>query len=281
MNPLDDIPYLGSGLGYRYEMREETLAHKSEIDFVEVITDQFIANPLQRDRLAWVCDHFTVIPHGVGLSIGSSDGVDETYLRQIRDVSDVTGSPYYSEHLCQTRAPGLEIGHLSPLWFSEGVLDQVIDSVNRVQDVLGKPLVLENVTYVFDVPNPEIPQVEFFNRLVDATGCGVLLDLTNVYINSVNHDHSAIGFLESMPLDHVVQIHLAGGYWAHDLLIDSHSESVADQTWDLLDELMKRTTIKGAILEHDSNFPDDFSELTHQLDRARQAMTPSRQSVPA
>lgn len=264
-----NIPHLGSGLGFRSALKQKIIEAKEEIDFLEIISDNFIGPEADLETLEEICSHFPVIPHSVGLSIGSADGVDETYLQKIRDVSDITGSPYYSEHLCHTRAPGIDLGHLSPLWFTEEMLQHTISNVHRVQDTLGKPLILENVTYLFAIPEAEMSQAAFFNRLVDATGCGVLLDITNIFINALNHGHDAIGFLEAMPLDRVVQLHLAGGFWSEDLFIDSHTQPVQEESWNLLDELLKRTSISGVVLEHDGDFPDEFSILTDQVARAR------------
>lgn len=272
MDSLNTIPYLGSGLGFRKELMQETLKARASIDFLEIITEDFMGNNLNRDTLEEICDHFPVIPHGVGLSIGSADGVDEAYLRQIREVSELTKSPFYSEHLCQTRAPGINLGHLSPLWFTEEVLRTTIDGVHKVQDTLGKPLVLENVTYMFSIPHADMPQAEFFNRLVDATGCGVLLDVTNIFINSLNNEVDSITFMEAMPLDRVVQVHLAGGLWTGDVFSDTHTYPVQEESWVLLEELLKRTAIKGTLLERDGNYPDAFSDLTDQVARARALM---------
>jgi len=251
---------------------QETIDARESIDFLEIVTENFMGGSAKLDLLAEVCDQFPVIPHGVSLSIGSADGVDKDYLREIRKVSEVTQSSFYSEHLCQTRAPGIDIGHLCPLWFSEDLLQTTIDSVNRVQDVLGKPLVLENVTYLFSIPNADFSQAEFFHRLVDATDCGVLLDITNVFINSLNHDAGAVDFLEAMPLDRIVQVHLSGGFWRGEIFSDSHTRPVQQESWDLLEELLKRTTIKGAILEQDGDYPDAFSDLTDQVAHARTLM---------
>ena len=168
-----------------------------------------------------------------------------------------------------TRAPGIDIGHLSPLWFTETVLDITIENVRRVQDYLGKPLVLENVTYPFDIPRADMTQPEFFGRLVEASGCGILLDVTNVYINSVNHHFDPVEFLKNMPLDRVVQVHLAGGFVKDGVMIDGHSEVVDEQSWSLLDTLVSLVPVRASILEHDANFPEQISVLLSQVTRAR------------
>lgn len=269
------IPSFGSGLGYRREIRDALAVQPRAVDFLEILTDQFIADERQHRELGEICATFVTIPHGVGLSVGSSSGLDLAYLRAIKRVSDLTGAPYYSEHLCMTRAPGIDIGHLSPMWFTEEILGDTIRNVTQAQDYLEKPLVLENVTYLFDVPNSEIAQADFFRALVQATGCGILLDLTNIYINAVNHGEDAVAFLDAMPLEHVVQVHLAGGYWADGILIDGHSEPVQEESWSLLEELTRRIPVRACIIEHDSNFPPGAGILFEQVKRARQIQTRS------
>lgn len=275
---LSTIPYLGSGLGFRRDMKQEIFDARESIDFVEIITDQYAdEDPRRLQELEEVCDLFQVIPHGIGLSVGSTGPLSAAYLRRIKRISDLTGSPYYSEHLCLTRAPGINIGHLSPLWFTETVLENTINNVSWVQDTLGKPLILENVTYAFDIPNGDLPQTEFFNRLVEATGCGVLLDVTNIFINATNHHYDPVTFLENMPLDSVVQVHLAGGFWKDDRLIDGHSEPVQEESWNLLQLLAAKTEVRACILEHDVNFPDTITPLVQQVNRARKIINQNRQ----
>ena len=270
--PRGATPVLGSGIGYRRELREAILAASDTLDFLEIVTDQFIGDPARLRELEELCETFTVVPHGIALSIGS-ERLDEGYLREIKRVSDVTASPYYSEHLAMTRAPGIDVGHLSPVWFTETVLRNTVHNVHRVQDFLGKRLVLENLTYPFVIPGATMRETEFFRRLVEATGCGVLLDVTNLYINSVNHHVDPLNFLKEMPLGDVAQIHLAGGYCVDGVMIDGHSEPVDDGSWRLLEALAGLTTVKASILEHDANFPDDVSALLDQVERARRIIT--------
>src|SRR2546421_7777724 len=138
-NRVTALPFLGVGLGYRQALHEGIFAFKDEIDFLEVITEQYTYKVDGRDKLESICEHFQVIPHGVSLSIGSMTPLDREYLRVVKQISDLTRTPYYSEHLCMTSAPGIETGHLSPLWFTEETLQNAISKVSQVQDYLGKP----------------------------------------------------------------------------------------------------------------------------------------------
>ena len=264
---LSMIPHVGVGLGYRSELRSGILANRERIDFLEIIADNYLREPGALASLEELCTLFPVIPHGVDLSIGSVMPLEPAYLQGIKRVSDLTGSPYYSEHLCMTRVPGRDIGHLAPLWFTEGLLKHVTERVLRIQAYLGKPLVLENVTYMLEIPSP-LTQAEFFHRLVERTGCGILLDLTNVLINATNHHFDAEAFVQQMPLDHVVQIHLAGGYWSHGWLVDGHSTLVPPEVFDLLAKVAPRCLVQNVIFEHDAQFPT-MRAFLEQLDHAR------------
>lgn len=268
---ISALPSLGFGLGYRPELREGILAYREQIDFLEVLADNYLARPGAHEEIEELCTWFPIIPHGVNLSIGSVLPVDRIYLQGIKRICEITHAPYYSEHLCMTRVPGRDIGHLSPLWHTEESLHQVIHNVATVQDILGLPLVLENVTYFLEIPHGTMCQTEFFSRLVEATGCGVLLDVTNVWINAANHHFDPEAFLEQMPLDHLVQVHLAGGYWRGGWLVDSHSERVSDEMFALFHRLVSQCRVKGVIFEHDQHFPP-MNVLLAQLGRVREIM---------
>lgn len=269
---LSSIPFVGSGVGYRGEIRDGIWEHREAIDCVEVITDRYTESPAFSSELEELRGAFHVIPHGIGLSIGSPE-VDMAYLEEVRRVTRLTRATYYSEHLCMTRGPGIDIGHLAPLWFSEEVLANTIANVDRVQGYLGLPLILENTTYPFVIPDADMSQTEFFHRLVKATGCGILLDITNVRVNAVNHGFDPVDFLDQMPLDHVVQLHTSGGYVGTDGdMIDGHCRTPDDEVWRLIEAFAARAQVKGSILEHDEAFPDDFSLLLNTVTRTREVL---------
>jgi uncharacterized protein len=271
-NAIASLPFLGSGIGYRAQIRQQVLDAAAAIDFVEIITERYTTQPSLWRDLEMACERFPVIPHGVSLSIGSAQPPDTHHLRAIKRVSDRTRSPYYSEHLALTGVPGIDLGHLSPLWFTEASLAVVARNVRQVQDTLEKPLVLENVTYHFELPLSQMSQAEFFHRLVAATGCGLLLDVTNIHTNATNHHFDPLAFLESMPLDVVVQVHVAGGFFHDGLLIDGHCAPVAEESWRLLKALAARTAVRGVLLEHDDRFPE-FPVLLDQVARARRILS--------
>ena len=265
---LADIPALGSGLGYRAAIGDQIQNARADIDVVEIISEQYVGNQARIEQLRMLADAYPLIPHGLGLSVGTLGPLSTEQLAAIEQVSDATKAPYYSDHLCMTQVPGIDIGHLTPLWYCPEVLTASIERVNAIQDFIGKPLILENITYTFDIPNGQISEAEFFHRLTEATGCGILFDLTNLYTNSVNHRFDPAEFMDEMPLGSVVQVHLAGGEWHDRRLIDSHSEAVPEAVWTLFSRLCRKTSVKGVILEQDTNL-GDFATLISQVKRAR------------
>ncbi len=269
---IDQIPFLGSGIGYRRQIGKELIAHSASIDFFEIVSEQFLNRPADLEELEELAERAQCIPHGLGLSVGSAEPAPAAYLSSIRELIQITGAPYYSEHLAITHVPGIEIGHLSPIQRTQEALDITVQNVNRAQDMLGVPLILENVTYQFEIPGAEMPEPAFLTEVTERTGCGMLLDVTNLRTNSVNHKFDPLKMLNDLPLSQVVQIHLAGGYWDGDTLIDGHCAEIEEGTWTLLDALLERTPVRGSILEHDIDFPSDVNVLINQLGRARGAL---------
>lgn len=272
MNALNEIPYYGSGIGYRPELAQSIQESAESIDFVEVLADRYIAEVTALPELREIASEIPVIPHGTRLSLGWAGKVDREYLAGMRRVIDVTGASYYSEHLSMTSVPGIDLGHLSPIPYSDELLRVLIGKVNIIQDALDRPLVLENLTFVVRFPGSQYTEAEFLHRLTQATGCGLLLDLTNLYINATNFGFDPYDAIAAYPLGSVVQVHLAGGAWKEQRLVDSHSQLVPEPVWRLLEYLTPRTQLRAALIEHDQSFPE-FPLLLSQISRARQILT--------
>ena len=269
---LNNIPFLGSGIGFRRQISKQILNNAKNIDFLEVITEHYIDVPLAKiEELRDISKRFIIIPHGIDLSIGTDMPLDREYLDKVLGVLQLVNPPYYSDHFCFTKVPGLNIGHLTPLWFTKRTVEVVVKKIKKLQKILKIPIVLENITYVIDIPNADMSQEEFINRIVDKTNCGLLLDVTNVYTNSINHRFDPKKFIDRLPLENVVQLHLAGGYWDNGILIDSHSEPVVEEVWMLVEYICKKVLVKATLLEHDSNFKS-FDTLLNQLGRAREIL---------
>ena len=212
--------------------------------------------------------HFPLIPHGLGLSLGSAEGVDEIYLEKFANLVEDVEPEWFSDHICFTKAGGIDIGHLSPVPFTNESLQILIRNIQQVKTVIKFPLILENITYMFRYPFAEMDEAEFLTKLLNETDCGLLLDVTNLYINSVNHKYDWRKFLDKLPLERIVQLHFVGGHKHKDYLIDSHSQKTQNEIWEVFREVCQRWEIKGAILERDENFPP-FTEILEELQMAR------------
>lgn len=266
MNKIDSS--VSFGIGYRHEIKDWIFANKNKIDCVEIIAESYF-HYKNFDELQELCNHFKVIMHGVELSLGSTH-IDEHHLRAVKSLLDITNCTYFGEHLSITNFQGLSFGHLTPVWYTEENLKIVSENIKMAQDYLKTTIVLENIFYLFEIPNNSMSEEEFFCRLIEITGCRLLLDLANVTANAHNHHFNPYTYIDAMPLQKLVQIHLAGGSITNDqLIIDSHNNLVAEDTWNLLRYLKSKTPVENVILEYDKDFPEDLDVLMHQLDLAR------------
>jgi uncharacterized protein len=262
-------PYLGSGLGYRPSFRAELFAHRSHVDFLEIIADHYFdAAAEQRAELDLLAAHFPIVPHGLDLSIGSAEGIDLRYLEKLAALIDRLDPPWWSEHLCFTKAGGLSIGHLAALPYTREAIDTVARNVETVRRYIKAPLLLENIAVIVTIPGSEMSEAEFVSRTLEATECGWLCDVANLYANAVNHGADLDVHFERWPWDRLVQIHYAGGRWKNRFLIDSHDCATTESVWTLLARVVARASIQGLILERDENLPP-FQELLVEVGRAR------------
>jgi uncharacterized protein (UPF0276 family) len=264
------LPVLGAGLGFREPYRADVLLNGDEADFLEVIADHYLdAAPEKLRELDLLAERYTLIPHGLNLSLGSAEGLDPDYRDALLGLVRRLDPPWWSEHVAFTRAGGVEIGHLAPLPFNREALDVLATNIAEVQDRTETPLILENITYAFALPGSELEEADFLAALVERTGCGLLLDLANLHINAVNHHFDPFTFLGHLPLDRVVQLHFAGGHQEGELLVDSHSAPAPPEVWALLDHILAHAPVKGVVLERDEQLPP-FDRLLEEISRVRQ-----------
>ncbi|HEV2374531.1 MAG TPA: DUF692 domain-containing protein [Streptosporangiaceae bacterium] len=274
---MHDMPHLGVGLGYRVPLHDDILSNTGRIDFLEFISDHYLYTPAEKaDRLAALGETFPLVPHGVGMSIGTAEEPNPDYLRRLAKVLDLVGAPWYSDHLSFTRVPDTDVEQLTPLWFTHESLATVCRNVRQVVKAIpSKQLLLENITYYFPLPGNEMTEAEFLTRVLEDTDTGLLLDVNNVWVNSVNLGFDPYEFLDSIPLERTVQIHLAGGRWVKDMLVDTHSAPVHETVWEMLGYVLDRAPVKAILLEWDQDYPE-FSVLLDHLDRARAMLRESQ-----
>lgn len=261
---------LGLGIGWRPELAGYTLA-REDLGFVEVIAESVRPSEAVPMSLRLLRDRgVEVIPHGVGLSLGSAHRPDPSRLAHLARVVDLFAAPLVSEHVAFVRAGGLEAGHLLPTPRTHVMLDILTENVAITQRALPVPLALENPASLFEWPGAELTEPEFLGELVRRTGCLLLLDLANLHVNAENHGFDPEGYLDRLPLDHLAYVHAAGGREHDGLLHDTHS----DPLWPAVDRLVlslaRRASIPGLLLERDDRFPRP-EHLDRELDRLRSA----------
>lgn len=266
-------PSLGVGLGHRPQLHDLTVAHRDEVDWLEIITDRYLHAPAALEQLRGLRDEFTLVPHGLEMSVGSDEPLDEEYLNAVRTVADAVDAPWVSDHLCFTRDGGVDLGSLTPVHRTKERARQIAGKAQQVQDTLGRPFLLENIAYYLDLPG-DCGEAEFFCEVLEHCSCGILLDLNNAAVNARNHGFAVEDFLDALPLSRVRQVHIAGCVPVGDaekLQIDSHDDRVSDEVFDLLALLLRKgAPVRGILLERDDGFPEDFQEIVHDLRRARE-----------
>jgi len=260
-------PVAGAGLGLRRALLGP-LEHAdlSGLGFMEVAPENWIGVGGVRGRKlrAWT-ERMPFVCHGLSLSLGAVEPLDETFLRRLRRFLDQHGIRTYSDHLSYCSEHG-HLYDLMPIPFTEEAVDWVAGRIRRVQDLLGQRIAIENISY-YAQPAPELTELEFINAVLERADCDLLLDVNNIYVNSVNHRYDALQFLNGLPAEHVAYIHIAGHYnEAEDLIIDTHGADVIDPVWQLLDAAYARLGPVPTLLERDFNFPP-VEHLLAEVDR--------------
>ena len=262
------LPQLGLGVGLRSVHYEHILAERPRVGWFEVLSDNYMrtkGRPLvYLDRIAAL---YPVALHGVGLSIGSTDPLDFAYLAELKALRDRVGAHWVSDHICWTGVHG-RYGHdLYPIPFTEEALRHVARRVCQVQDYLEAPLVLENPSTYLEFQGSTLGEAEFIAALLEESDAGLLLDVNNVYVNARNHGFDARAYLKQLPLERVVQLHVAGHSQAEGYLADTHSAPVADEVWALLEHALRLGARAPLLVEWDADIPS-FPELERELAKA-------------
>lgn len=268
-DPYGNLPSYGVGLGFRPVHREELFSHRKSVDFLEIIADHYFdPSPPKQAELELLQANFPLIPHGLALSIGSAEGIDDAYLDKFRSIVEQTQPAWCSDHIAFTRAGGIDIGHLTPVPKSRASLGVIRENLKRVQESIQVPIILENITESIRYPDDEFSDAEFLGQICDENQVGLLLDVTNLYINSVNHRFDPLEVVRRLPQDRIIQLHFVGGRFEDGLWVDSHDCATQDEIWQLLEAVLSMISVKGIILERDERIPP-LAELIPELNRAR------------
>lgn len=256
------------GIGYRKEFSKTFLnTDVLQPDFVEVAPENWLGvGGYWKKELKKVLEKYPLYCHGLSLSVGSPEGVDKDFVKQVKQFLEDTQAVLYSEHLTFSKVDNAHLYDLLPIPFTQEAIEGVSENILQVQDILKRPLILENGSY-YTVLEAEMSEADFINEIVSRTGCELLLDVNNVYVNAFNFKYDAEKFIQNMPLNKVKYIHMAGHYKVNDhLIIDTHGEDIIDPVYNLLALAIEKIGKDiPVLLERDFNIPD-LENLQYEID---------------
>ena len=262
------LPNLGLGVGLRNQHFTYLMRNDPQVDWFEIISENFMDNfGYARHVLERIASIRPIVMHGVSMSIGGADPLDWNYLNSLKTLADFVQPKWISDHLCWTGIAHVNTHDLLPMPLTEESLLHVIDRVRQVQDFLERPLVLENPSTYLQFKESTFPEWDFLSELAKETGCGLLLDVNNVYVSGFNHGFDPEHYIRNLPHSSIVQIHLAGPADCGQYLVDTHDQPVPTPVWHLYKLAQELTGGVSTLLEWDANIPD-FPELVAELNKA-------------
>lgn len=272
--PESLFPKLGFGLGLRTPHYQDVLAGRSTVAWFEALSENYMddgGRPIH--QLKKVRADRPIALHGVSLSVGSADPLDQDYLGRLRHLCEVIEPAIVSDHCCWTSIDGQNLHDLMPLPFTEEAVAHISARVLQVQEKLGRRILLENLSTYVGFKHSEMSEWEFMAEIARRADCGLLLDINNVYVNSVNHGFDPLTYLHALPTERIGQIHLAGHSTntlenGQTFLIDTHDEPVCDAVWNLYEDTIGRTGPLNTMIEWDANIPE-YKQLEAEIDKAR------------
>ena len=265
-----------AGAGLKPEHAGDILAGPHRVDFFEIHAENYMgAGGPPHHLLHRICADYPLSVHGVGLSIGGACALDRVHLKRLKHLIDTYQPALFSEHLAWSSHDGVFLNDLLPLPYNEVSLAHVCDHVSQVQDSIGMRMLLENPSTYVVFGNSTMTEIEFLLAVAQRTGCGLLLDVNNVHVSAINHGFDAEAYIDTFPMQHVGQFHLAGFAEDRDssgarLLIDDHGRAVGDAVWELYHQALTRC-LAPTLIEWDNNVPT-FTVLAAEVERARRVM---------
>jgi len=268
MDGFPDFPNLGTGIGLRPPHYADVAAGRAPVDWLEVISENFMVeggNPRRMLRAAR--ERHPVVLHGVSMSLGSMDPLDDRYLEALAALAREVQPAWISDHLCWSSFGGHSAHDLWPLPYTEEALEHVAARVARVQEQLGRRILVENVSSYVTFRHSTLSEWEFLAALAERADCGLLLDINNVFVSARNHGFDPIAFLDGVPVARVGQYHLAGHSDKGTHLLDTHDHPVCDDVWALFRHAVRRLGPRATLLERDDDIPP-LDELCAEAQRA-------------
>ena len=269
MSHSGNFPVQGAGLGLKRALMGP-LAEQSpgQVGFLEVAPENWIGiGGKYSKELRKFTEQYPFVTHGLSLSIGGPTPLDENFVREVRNFMDVHQIKCYSEHLSYCSDDG-HLYDLMPIPFTEEAIKHVVGRIKQVQDILGRRMAIENVSY-YAAPGKEMEEIDFINAVIKEADCDLLLDVNNIYVNSINHKYDPVAYLKALPGERIAYMHIAGHYKeAEDLLVDTHGAPIIGNVWDLLDVAYETFGVAPTLLERDFNIPP-LPELLQEIDRIK------------
>lgn len=262
-------PKLGCGLGLRTKHYPDILSTWPKVDWFEAITENYMdsgGKPLA--VLEEIRQHYPIALHGVALSIGSADPLNEKYLKKLKTLVERIQPVIVSDHLCWSGVGGEQLHDLLPLPFTEESVKHVVSRVLQIQEFLGRAILLENVSTYVTYKHSVMPEWEFLSEVARRSGCGILLDVNNIYVNSKNHLFDPLVYVENIPAEKIGQIHVAGHTDMGSYLFDTHSKPVIEPVWELYRKTLERAGQVSTLIEWDDDIPE-FSRLQEEAAKAK------------
>jgi uncharacterized protein (UPF0276 family) len=269
------LPNLGLGLGLRSQHFETILQTNPAVDWFEVISENFMDSfGRPRHILKQIAERYPIVMHGVSMSIGSTDPLNFEYLKSLKTLADEVKPAWVSDHLCWTGVLSTNSHDLLPLPLNDESLTHVAKRIIQVQDYLERPLIIENPSTYASFKNSTIKEWEFLKLLTQETGCGLLLDVNNVYVSAFNNDFDPVEYIKGLPHEKVVQMHLAGHQHCDKYIIDTHDRAVTQEVWKLFQLAYQLANEASILLEWDGNIPS-FEVYHAELLKSKQYMNPN------
>lgn len=257
----------GAGLGLKRALMGPLAEHSpDQVSFLEVAPENWIGvGGKYGKELRKFTEKYPFVTHGLSLSIGGPAPIDESFVRAVKEFLKTHQIECYSEHLSYCSDDG-HLYDLMPIPFTEQAITYVADRINQVQDILGQRMAIENVSY-YAAPGKEMDEIDFINAVLNEADCDLLLDVNNIYVNSINHKYDPVKFLKALPGERIAYMHIAGHYKeAEDLLVDTHGAPIINNVWDLLEVAYETFGVAPTLLERDFNIPP-LPELLAEIDQ--------------
>ena len=275
------VPIDRAGVGFKPNYFEELMTKNHTIGWFEIHAENYMLDggPVRR-QLEHLLQSYPVSCHGVGLSIGSSEPLDTAHLKRLKMLIDWLEPAIFSEHLAWSSHAGAFFNDLLPLPYTQKTLQQVVSHIDEVQELLNVKMLLENPSTYIDFTSHEMSEVEFITSVIKQTGCGLLLDVNNVYVSCINQNYSATDYLAGLPMEAVGEIHLAGHYVDKNdredlILIDSHNAPISQAVWELYEDIISHHGALPTLVEWDGDLPA-FDILAHEAELARHILSPHK-----